>query len=97
MTNNAAPDLAVALAEKRREATELKLRCRQQENQLATMSRSLRLAREESKKLRFALSQAISKFDEFKEHHEEVQKFVAKSKERINSILDSCEDDDSSG
>ena len=54
----------------------IKRRCTQQKNKLMTMTRQLGETREENTKLRCALSQAIAKFDEFKESDEEFQKFV---------------------
>ena len=62
------PDLSAALlAEKTREASELRLRCSQQENQITRMSRMLQLTRDENRELRVELSLAISKFDEYNE------------------------------
>ena len=81
------------LQKHKRGAEKLKRRCTQQKNKLMTMARQLGEAREENTKLRCALSQAIAKFDEFKESDEEFQKFVATSKQRINRFLESCEED----
>ena len=83
------PHLSAALlAEKTREASELRLRCSQQENQITRMSRMLQLTRDENRELRVELSLAISKFDEYKEQNEDYAKFVAKCKQRINSLLE---------
>ena len=88
--NNVANHLAAAalLAEKTREVNELKLRCIEQENQLMAMTRTLEHAREDNRQLRFKLSQAVSKFDEYRVQNEEYQSFVAKLNERINSLME---------
>ena len=48
----------------------------------------LQLTRDENRELRVELSLAISKFDECKEQNEDYVKFVAKCKQRINSLLE---------
>ena len=98
MTKDNVQDTAAAalLSEKINEVRELKIRCSQQENQLTTMSGLLQLTREDNRKLRIILRLAIMKFDQFKEQDEEFQKYVAKSKQRIDRLLNSCEEDDDS-
>ena len=67
---------------------DLKIRCDRQRKQLAGMARQIVQLRHENKRLRYAWQGAIARFDELKVDNDEFRLWVAKSRAKIEKLLD---------